>query len=750
VQYSYTIPREAVVGQPIRDTIAVTGTDQIEGCSGGSATIGVVIDVLADPLAVAPTSLELRGAPGATVSDSLNVTGGVAPYGADSASNNGTASVSGSTVNYSFTIPDGARDRFTDTITVTDEAEGRVSVPVTIIVERAPADPLVVNPNSLKLIGIPGESLSAQLSISGGTPEYSAETTLGTVSVSGGTISYRYTIPAGASGELRGTIRVSDSGTPQKTSNVQVVITVQSPVEISPSPLELKGISLVGATLPATADFQVSGGTPPYRLAVTSGEGAVEPAQLSTQGTATYSVTIPENMNAEVLTAEITVTDAAGRSSTSPVSVAVQAADALSSNPDLTPNQRSVAQAIETLCPQLMQMQERNAAQQDLFEQCSAMISNPTLGGTETSLSQVTTEKAEAAASSGIANGQQQFANVGSRLAALRRGATGVSVQGLAFNLDGQSVPTAQIADALTTQLTGGAASGDSPFGRWGFFVNGSFNFGDKDPTDNESGFDFSTTGLTMGADYRFTDDLIAGAAVGYGRSDVSFDSSGGSLDTTTWHIAAYGTYSWAENGYVDGIIEYGWQDYQSGRNIRYQIGNNDKVLRQADADYGGNQLGVSIGAGYDFDKGPLTYGVYGRAGYLEIDVDGYTESGASGLNLSVDGFSSTSVTSTLGARISRVFNTGRAVLVPQARFEWEHEFDQDADSLVARFTADPTATAFGIETDSPDRDYFRVGLGLSAVMPHGLSAFVNYDAVIDRRDWTENLIDVGLRWEFY
>jgi outer membrane autotransporter protein len=89
-------------------------------------------------------------------------------------------------------------------------------------------------------------------------------------------------------------------------------------------------------------------------------------------------------------------------------------------------------------------------------------------------------------------------------------------------------------------------------------------------------------------------------------------------------------------------------------------------------------------------------------------------------------------------------------VLVPQARAEWEHEYDQDADTLVARFAADPTGTAFGIVSDSPDRDYFRIGLGLSAVFPHGLSAFVNYDTVLDKQDWTDHLIDVGLRWELY
>jgi len=103
-------------------------------------------------------------------------------------------------------------------------------------------------------------------------------------------------------------------------------------------------------------------------------------------------------------------------------------------------------------------------------------------------------------------------------------------------------------------------------------------------------------------------------------------------------------------------------------------------------------------------------------------------------------------VTTTLGGRISRVFNTKKAVITPQFRFEWEHEYDNDATRIVARFAADPFNTKFGIFTDSPDWDYFRLGLGVSAVFPNGVSAFLNYDTLLDKRDWTDYLIDVGVR----
>ena len=759
VTYRYPIPGDAPEG-----TIdaAITITDSAENPQ--SITVPVQITVsgpAAPPIAVTPSPLVLPpGAPGETVEGTLTVSGGVPGYTASA--NLGDASASGNTVTYRYAIPGDAAEGTIDdaVITITDSAENpqSITVPVQITVSGPITPTLSASPSPLVLPpGAPGDTVEGTLTVSGGMSGYTARANVGDASASGNTVTYRYAIPSDApDGTVDAVITITDSAeVPQSiTVPVQIAVSVPvaPPIAATPSPLELSALSRVGVEGEKTASFDVSGGTPPYFLSVASGgSGTVKPARLDTAGQATYAVAIPASSAAVVISDLVVITDSSGNRIELPVTVDVAASDTLSSRADLTPNERNVARAIETVCPQLGMMSSRTAEQEDLFQQCRQMLENSSSSGIPNTLEQVTTEKARASTSVAVETGNQQLANIGSRLAALRGGATGVSLQGFTLNVDGQPVPAQMAAGALASQLSGGAASGDSAFGRWGFFLNGSFNFGDKDTTENETGFDFSTTGVTAGADYRFSDQLVAGGAVGYARSDTTFDSDGGGLDTETWHLAAYGTYGWSERGYVDAIVEYGWQSYDSTRNIRYQIASDTGVVsRKAKADYDGTQFGASIGAGYDFDKGPLSYGLYGRAGYVQVDVDGYRERGASGLDLSLDDFDATSVTTTLGARVSQVFNTSWAVLVPQARAEWEHEYDQDADTLVARFAADPTATAFGIETDSPDRDYFRIGVGLSAVFPHGFSAFVNYDTVLDQQDWTDHLIDVGVRWELY
>ncbi|MEA3273771.1 MAG: autotransporter domain-containing protein [Pseudomonadota bacterium] len=611
-------------------------------------------------------------------------------------------------------------------------------------------DPLTVEQSSVSLNGAPGDTVQTSVSFSGGRPSYSATSTLGAnVSTANGTLSYELQIPDDASGVL--TDNVTLSGQATQCGGDSAMITVR--IEVDPGALTASPSSVSLAGDPGEtveAGLSIGGGVKPYGASSNLGVTSVS------NGTLTYELRIPENAKGgDVISDSIIITDAVGGQLTVPVEIQVKETNGglnpITGRADLTPNERSVGAAIETICPQLAETPDLTKDQQDLLEQCTDMLANGDSAGIPNTMEQVTTEKARASTSASIEVGNQQLSNVGSRLAALRRGSVGVDFQGLSFNVDGQSVSGSQVASLASHQLSGGGASSDSPFGRWGFFLNGTFNFGEKDQTVNETGFDFDTAGITGGADYRFSDKFVAGGAIGYSNNDVDFDSDGGKLDADSWHLAGYGTYYLSDQLYIDGILEYGWHDYDSKRNIQYQIADDlDAVSRQAKADYDGSQFGGSLGAGYDFNKGAVDFGVYGRVNYIKVDVDSFQEKGAGGLGLKVDGFDATSVTTTLGGRISRVFNTNKAVLVPQARFEWEHEYDNDATQIVARFASDPFGTAFPIFADSPDRDYFRLGLGLSAVFPHGVSAFVNYDTLLDKRDWTDHLIDAGVRWEFY
>ena len=108
------------------------------------------------------------------------------------------------------------------------------------------------------------------------------------------------------------------------------------------------------------------------------------------------------------------------------------------------------------------------------------------------------------------------------------------------------------------------------------------------------------------------------------------------------------------------------------------------------------------------------------------------------------------SLSTVLGVQGSYAWSTNFGVLLPQVLFGWQHEFEDDSRIIRATFINDTTnggkGTTIKVPTDRPDRDYFNLGLGLSAQFPHGISSFIYYQTVLAYEDLTENSFVGGLR----
>jgi hypothetical protein len=53
------------------------------------------------------------------------------------------------------------------------------------------------------------------------------------------------------------------------------------------------------------------------------------------------------------------------------------------------------------------------------------------------------------------------------------------------------------------------------------------------------------------------------------------------------------------------------------------------------------------------------------------------------------------------------------------------------------------------VPTNNPDRNYFNLGAGLSATFTRGVSAFVYWETVLGRQNFTANSFTGGIRFEF-
>lgn len=350
-----------------------------------------------------------------------------------------------------------------------------------------------------------------------------------------------------------------------------------------------------------------------------------------------------------------------------------------------------------------------------------------------------------------------QRQNIASRLAALRSGVTGISLQGLTLNS-----PDSHISDDLTdnsayTPVTGGAASSDATLfdnERFGLFVNGNIGWGERDGTVKEDGYDFDTYSITAGLDYRFTDGLIAGIGLGYNNSNTNIDHSGGSLDSDGYTLSLYGTFYQGRSFYLDGIISYGNNSYDQERNIRYGIGA-ETVNQTASSDYDGDFWSGSIGAGYDISSGASTFGPVVRLDYMSASVDGYSEAmsdpntSGGGWAVKMENFDQDSLTSYLGAKYAFAVSTKTGVLVPQLDLGWVHDFNDDGLGVSGSFVQDPDGGMFLIQGDKPDSDYYVAAFGLSAQFAGGVAAYLQYNKIFGYKDLDVDNISAGVRLSF-
>ncbi len=527
--------------------------------------------------------------------------------------------------------------------------------------------------------------------------------------------------------------------------------------QVDPGPDE----SVDGASGESVAvTFAVTGAAP---FTLTSDIGTVTPATLPAPGNATFSFDIPSGTpTGTTISATITVANANGTPATKTVTITVVDPDrVLAEVPGLTPNQRALAVALDSLCPRLALQQVLDDDQGQLLDACNGLRDAATSDEQiRVALDAINPEELIVAATTTLRLASMQNGNLTQRINALRSGATGLDLAGLNLSIGDHAIAGATLNQALksligrfTDGAIGGGASADD-FARWGLFANGNIKFGDKDKTENEAAFDYDTIGITTGVDYRFRDNLVFGAALGYASVESDFTGGKGELDISAWSASVFGTYFVADRFYLDGMITYGQNDYDTTREISYSDGLG-VVEQTADGDTDGMQLSGGLSGGYDFTYGPWTVGPHLGGFYIDVDVDRFAESGAGGYNLVIGDQNAQSFQLNAGGHASVVLNRAWGVLIPHARLDYVHELMDSAEMIGVSLASDPFATdpsnptpVIRLRTDRPDADYFVLSLGASAQFVNGVSGFVNYRTMAAYDDFTMNEFTWGLRFE--
>ncbi|HQR21874.1 MAG TPA: putative Ig domain-containing protein [Burkholderiaceae bacterium] len=317
--------------------------------------------------------------------------------------------------------------------------------------------------------------------------------------------------------------------------------------------------------------------------------------------------------------------------------------------------------------------------------------------------------------------GTAQVDNVGARVRMLHFGQDPCSLQfDVSANIPWERAPGS--ADD-TRQAAAQASNPDDKPGerkrcdsRFAFWAAGNVDFGFLRPNTATTRSDFTTSGLTLGADTRVMPGLVLGASLGYGRDATDVGTNGSESRAQGVSGTFYGSYEPIKSLYVDFLLGYGGLNFDSTRW-------NDAAMLTGGRN--GSQTFGSIGVSTVIDVGALKFAPYGRYDRVRNRLDAYTESGPATMALSYADVTATDNALAAGLFASYRIPLGRASLEPALRFEVRRVRVSSADQSL--WYADLPLTTYSIADGTVSDTQLIGGAGLVLRLADTLSVGLDY-----------------------
>ena len=363
------------------------------------------------------------------------------------------------------------------------------------------------------------------------------------------------------------------------------------------------------------------------------------------------------------------------------------------------------------------------------------------------------------------------FANTGAsaRLSALRGGASGVSVDDMAFNIGGQQIPTGALVGAVgallgITQSDAADAGGGLLDNRWGLFFTGIARDGNRDAVRGtlangatcvaaagrdcvtESGFDFDGWQALMGVDFRFSPKFVAGLALGAGKISAELGAAGGGLESRSRLASIYGSLIPSANTYLDFTYTRLNNRYEQFRVIDLRAGNSE--FFDARAKYRGSQNSVSLSGGYVFGFGANSFTPNVRISTGRTTIDAFSKTGRSIFNLNIKEQKFNSLQYAVGFNFNRAISFESGVLLPYVNFELTRENKNKDLTLTPTFVRNGVNAA-PINISKADSSFGRGELGFTFVREGGWQFGLSYSQTLAYQYLSSRSIQLTGRIEF-
>ncbi len=255
--------------------------------------------------------------------------------------------------------------------------------------------------------------------------------------------------------------------------------------------------------------------------------------------------------------------------------------------------------------------------------------------------------------------------------------------------------------------------------GGWRSFVQGGYNRPDYD---GFGGGDGDSPTLALGMTNRLSEAWLAGLSLGLAQNDLKLGEADSDLKMRSYLAAGFASYQ-QDRLFADFSASVGYLDYDS-LDRRFALGVTERSEKGSTE---GTVWGLSAKTGFNLMQPAeqLQFGPFIGASYQKVDVDGYSEKGASSTAMTYDDQTLESLRLSVGV-FGRYALSERTQLVAEVAREVERE-DEQRDDL--RMSLNSVANnTFALPGATPTGDQTRFSVGIDHQLTTGLSLRASYN----------------------
>ena len=281
--------------------------------------------------------------------------------------------------------------------------------------------------------------------------------------------------------------------------------------------------------------------------------------------------------------------------------------------------------------------------------------------------------------------------------------------------------------------------AGKPAVGRLAVFASGNYAYADRNDRRGAAGGNANAGGLTVGAEYWATPNLLLGAAFAYSNTGSALNNASGKINFDAYQFAAFASLSYP-NWFVDAVLNGGVNSYTMKR---------PGIIDTLSGNPQGNSIVAGVKGGYLFDVQRVQIGPIAGLTFAHVGVGSYSESGDIVLAQSVGSQSLDGLTGSAGVQLRAPGVVWGHAVRSFVDLTAERDF-LGGHRIIATTGLDATsAVPLATPVSSGSGTYGRLAAGVEVDLSHGIALGLMGGTTFARGNGNQGQVQVTLRASF-